>query len=352
MRRCYILGAGFSEVCGFPLARGLTCPVFESAYPVGNEQREQARRAYLDFLKSIYLDCDFETHWPDFEDMITLLDEWELYRFDYEGPKPNSTDYNPKHLKTVLLKSMGLYFCKILGECVDNQIQLIKDFVCSVVASNEIIVSFNWDLLIEVACRDLGVSINYGKDNEGSLSLIKPHGSLNLAEMSKDRYDKAKEAINVHSIEIIHENNGIVVVRAENPADSANRIIHPFKDVLLVEPTARKAYSSTWIKQQWQYALDVLRSADEIVIIGYSLPDTDFRPRILLQLAGLYRKKLPSVKIIDPNANRLICHYKRFSQLDIIPIEKSWKNWFIDMQANGGNITPMHLAEKMKERIE
>ena len=205
---------------------------------------------------------------------------------------------------------------------------LIKDFVNSVVESNEILFSFNWDLLIEVACQYIGVNINYGKGNEDCLSLIKPHGSLNLAEMSRDRYDKANEAINVHSIEIIHKNNDIVVVRAENPADSANRIIHPFKDVLLVEPTARKAYSSTWIKQQWQHSLDVLRSVEEIVIIGYSLPDTDFRPRILLQLAGLYREKLPSIKIIDPDANRLIDHYKRFSQLKIIPIEKSWKDWF------------------------
>jgi len=331
MTRCYILGAGFSKVCGFPLARELTRPVFQSAYPLGDEQREPARKAYLDFLQSIYPDCEFETDWPDFEDVITLLDEWERYRFDYEGPNPTSNGYNPKHLKTVLLKSMGLYLCKILRECPDNQMRLIKDFVRFVVASNEILVSFNWDLLIEVASHDLGIPINYGKDDEGSLSLIKPHGSLNLAEMSRDRYDKANKSFNVLSIEIIHENNGIVVVRSKDPTDSANRIIHPFKDVLLVEPTARKAYSSAWIKQQWQHALDVLRSADEIVIIGYSLPDADFRPRILLQLAGLYRKKLPSIRIIDPNAKRLISRYKRFSQLDIIPIEKSWNDWFIDI---------------------
>ena len=267
-------------------------------------------------------------HWPDFEDVITLLDEWELYRLDYKGPDTTSQYYTPKHLKTMLLKSMGLYFCKIASECEDNQMQLIKDFVKSVFASNEILISFNWDLLIEVACQYIGVNINYGKDNEDCLSLIKPHGSLNLAEMSRDHYDKSVKSINVHHIEIIDEDNGIVVVKAENPADSANRIVHPFKDVLLVEPTARKAYLSTWIKQQWQYALDVLRSVDEIVIIGYSLPYTDFRPRILLQLAGLYREKLPSIKIIDPYANRLIDHYKRFSQLKIIPIEKSWNDWF------------------------
>ncbi len=62
------------------------------------------------------------------------------------------------------------------------------------------------------------------------------------------------------------------------------------------------------------------------------LPDTDFRPRILLQLAGLYRKKLPAMKIIDPDADRLIDHYKRFSKLKITPIKKSWKDWFRDIQ--------------------
>ena len=332
MTRCYILGAGFSKVCGFPLARELTYPVFENAYPTGNEQREQARKAYLEFLKSIYLDCDFETHWPDFEDMITLLDEWERYRFDYEGPDPTSQGYNPKHLKTVLLKSMGLYFCKVVDECKDDQMQLIKDFVNSVVESNEVLILFNWDLLIEVACQDLGVNINYGKDDKDCLSLIKPHGYINLAEMPREHYDRAVSSmINVHNIQIIHENNGIVVVRADNPADSANRIIHPFEDMLLVEPTARKAYLSIWIKQQWQHALDILRSVEEIVIIGYSLPDTDFRPRILLQLAGLYRNELPSIRIIDPDADRLINHYKRFSKLEITPINKSWKDWFGDV---------------------
>ena len=67
-----------------------------------------------------------------------------------------------------------------------------------------------------------------------------------------------------------------VVVQVRNPLDALNRVQYPFDDArkVLVEPTARKAYSSGWINLQWRRAYDMIRCAHEIVIIGYSLTGT------------------------------------------------------------------------------
>lgn len=328
MSRCYILGSGFSKICGLPLAGELAAEVFRHSYP-DNFWQPRTRKAYLEYLKDIYPNCDFESNWPDFEDLITVLDEWEDYHCSYEGTGISGNLLNVAHLKNVLLKHLGLLLCeRTAAASSSGQMDVIKDFVRSVCEEKSTIISFNWDLLVEIAAKELNIGISYGSETNDGLEIAKPHGSLNLAELETERFTEMQDSINIHSLQIDWKTDSTVVIRTSDPIDAANRIIHPFESALLVEPTARKSYLSGWIQLQWRRALDFLRRVEELVVIGYSLPNTDFRPRILLQLTTFCRQDQPRLKLVDPRATEVANDYRQFLSMPIEAIEGSWEEWF------------------------
>lgn len=68
---------------------------------------------------------------------------------------------------------------------------------------------------------------------------------------------------------------------------------------------------------------------------SYSLPLTDFRPRILLQLAGLARDRKPRFRIVDPLAETLRDRYARFISYPVETVATDWREWFQGAVANG-----------------
>jgi len=331
MARCYILGAGFSKPFGLPLASELTAQVWNHATRGMDDFGAETRDGWLKMLRIAYPSCDFHNNWPDFEDLITVLDEWESYRADYEGRVAAPGPVQPAHLKKVLLKHLGPLLCEKLSACDNEGLGVVRRFVKQTAEAGHCVVSFNWDLLLEVAAADVDVAVSYGVAVVEGLQVAKPHGSLNLAETSRENFEEAKRSINVHSVTLDFEYGSTVVLRAEHANDAAQRIVNPFgvQATLLVEPTVRKSYQSPWLVLQWRRALNMVREADEIVIIGYSLPATDFRPRILLQAASMSRRKRLRIRVVDPKATELINErYSKACDADYIPVDQPWDEWF------------------------
>ena len=108
-------------------------------------------------------------------------------------------------------------------------------------------------------------SLSRNPAGDSGILISKPHGSLNLADIQKE--DLKRDAINIHSLdtEWEYDDSNKVIVRAQNPADALNRIVYPFENALIIEPTAKKSYLSPWINLQWHIALDMVRTAKEII---------------------------------------------------------------------------------------
>jgi hypothetical protein len=118
-----------------------------------------------------------------------------------------------------------------------------------------------------------------------------------------------------------------MVLRIQNPANDPKAAVYTFGPIV-IPPTARKTYQSPWINYQWHFALDMMRKADEVVIIGYSLPSTDIRPRLLLQLARFGRNKLIPIRLIDPKAEDLTRgHFEGIVGSPIEIVSQSWEDW-------------------------
>ena len=75
---------------------------------------------------------------------------------------------------------------------------------------------------------------------------------------------------------------------------------------LIIPPVKQKNYDffGDLFTNLWQKAQQALQTCDEIIIIGYSFPQTDLQSQTLFTKAFMNRKSLPKITIIDPFPNR------------------------------------------------
>jgi hypothetical protein len=76
---------------------------------------------------------------------------------------------------------------------------------------------------------------------------------------------------------------------------------------LIIPPVKNKNYDyfGSLFDSLWNKAEESLAKADEIVIIGYSFPVTDFKTDLLFRQAFIKRKTFPIITIIDPNPEQV-----------------------------------------------
>ncbi len=269
----------------------------------GQKVRSDPYRAetHTNLLYSLFPCCDLEKTWPDFEELITVLDEWDDFRLACE----NDSDQFIQSFRKSLIKDLYQVLCDPIGAAQqEHRLDAVKTFLKKAYDDQSTIISFNWDLLLEVVAQDIGLGIAYQKPaTENEVCVAKPHGSLNLAELPEQEYEEKKHAINVQprgmKVEWKDEKTNTLVLRIQNPATDLKGMVYTFGPIV-IPPTAKKTYQSPWISYQWHLALDMVRNAEEVVIIGYSLPFTDIRPRLLLQFARFWRGNLIPIKLIDP----------------------------------------------------
>ena len=152
------------------------------------------------------------------------------------------------------------------------------------------IITFNYDIALDCALWNFGDSANYALgDSKGNVPLFKLHGSLNWAEcrgcgkvvpwsmedyFSKSRWTSSNEnrTVNIPITKQIKED----FVHCGKPCEVA-----PF----VVPPTWNKSGHYGSIASVWEAAANALADAENIFIIGYSMPNTDMFFRYLMALS-------------------------------------------------------------------
>lgn len=340
-RRCFILGAGFSKPYGLPLARELTpivwramaradltnkaanAPLSQSG-DFGHEVIETNLKAIRLLFPSFACVAECPNTWPDFEELITALDEADRYRQSFQELTTAEADGWAGHTKHWLMHYLEERLSDLTEAAVKGGLESVRQFVGSLDLEADSIISFNWDVLLEIAADELGITVRYNNDLEPGLRLAKPHGSLNLVDTPRQKIDEVQKAGLDEEVEYNKGGERHVVARARNPKQAwIRQAWAPQEFKVLVEPNIRKTYDTLWLKLQWVRALNMVRRADEIVVIGFSLPAADLRPRILLQLAQLDRNPAPALLIIDPRATALCKHYRRLTGFSPQPLADS-----------------------------
>jgi hypothetical protein len=93
-------------------------------------------------------------------------------------------------------------------------------------------------------------------------------------------------------------------------------------------PSHRKSLSELRLDHLWASAALLLEGADNLIVIGYSLPDDDDHMRVLLRQALRKRNvkgQRTRILLVDPNANLLASRYRQLAgDAEIVPIEKTF----------------------------
>ncbi len=173
----------------------------------------------------------------------------------------------------------------------------------------DIVFSYNYDILMDNALRDVGklcdggyflnftsVFTNTGwirpEENSSQVKLIKLHGSLNWIRCSI-----CHSIFLFRNLKIGQWNVGSLQEKCARCG--ANEM---YLSRVLILPLLTKDYADIEINYLWIEAKKALRNIEEIVVIGYSLPPTDFASETLLRVGikGDKHNKIP-VTIVDPD---------------------------------------------------
>jgi len=154
------------------------------------------------------------------------------------------------------------------------------------------IISLNYDTIVEDALSDLGLPLCYAENDmiewrpprpwtdvdQRPIPVLKLHGSVNLAARIKKDVD------------------ALQLLAYPSYQDLRREGLWP----MLVAPTWQKSLGG-YLSAVWREAVSALRTATRVVILGYSVPQTDQHFRYLVA-AGLQENiSLRKVLIINPN---------------------------------------------------
>jgi hypothetical protein len=179
------------------------------------------------------------------------------------------------------------------------------------------IITFNYDLCADLALYNARVAIKYGLNaahGSREISLLKLHGSLNWGRCSGCKklvaWDLSKYFIN-HDWPPYDVPIGKLVMSAhfhEFQHCPQSR----FEDApYVVPPTWNKSQYHAELETVWKSAAAELASAANIVVCGYSLPESDQFFRYLYALGTVGDLRLKNIWVFDPD----VAVEQRFNKL-------------------------------------
>jgi len=185
-------------------------------------------------------------------------------------------------------------------------------------AHDVVVVTFNYDFALDFAFRSIRPGVDYGLDERrthaDALPLLKLHGSISWAECSVDRAIVTQSFGDFMAGKSIAGMSGSLKIdfstHFRSLSHCGNRVN---AQPILVPPTWNKSSYHGVLASVWATAARELAAADNIFVIGYSLPDTDVFFRYLYALGTVGKHPLERFWVFDPDDTGAV--HKRFLSL-------------------------------------
>lgn len=338
MKTVFILGAGASAESGAPLMANFLKVAKQlhsrRAYGAESPQIEDVLNAAYKDLKSAQVKSAI--NYANVEEVFSAIDIGQMIG-SFGSRSPSSIDQ--------LRKSMIFFIYRTIEETVrlpsDGKIASPSkgyDMLAKIVRENiartarlglqEIsFITFNYDTCLEFALDSVNLGIDYGlgepfldtfaNNSQVKIPVLKLHGSINWGTCPKC------DAIVPTEINPWRRASSFALLDAPKPLPLplGSRIagnIHgcgtPLDSLpVLVPPTWNKSASAAPLREVWRRAARELGSAENIVVIGYSLPVTDMFFRYLFTLGSDSDTHLDKFVVINgPQGNETA---QRFADL-------------------------------------
>ncbi|HAF94808.1 MAG: hypothetical protein A2X34_02500 [Elusimicrobia bacterium GWC2_51_8] len=268
-QRLFVLGAG----CSYEYFKLLTKDLFRRAYSLHKKHVSTELMRFLKYLYPKSISGHFVPNSVDIEDLLSTIDVAINVSVANDGGL-----FSKEGLEAIKRNLLGLVVRQLWVPGYQHD-ELYKNFVANILPSDSVI-TFNYDTLID---RELAERFNiplerlYFKRTNGVPRLIKLHGSVNWT--LKDG--------KVSTL-------GIGEIAKTNT------------DYAIVPPTLYK--NPMALGQLWKEARQLIRVADEIFFIGYSMPQLDIPARYIFR-RGIRMKEHASgdvnITVVNPDASVL-----------------------------------------------
>jgi len=307
-----IFGAGATKACGGPLTNEILPEAFEPAI------RNQIEREYYIDLLDRFLIENFhvpqnqsertESDYPALPLLLSLVDT------AIDRNQPMGPNWSVDILRQVRRALQYLVFALLEYKLRQLNSNYYGDLLRALHPAGQArptVISLNYDIIVDNALVDLNNCLpDYGCDitteryrNQPHLgTLLKIHGSLNWSycpgcdrldlgvSKSGSTYKMLEELYITNPLEARYSCHGF-------PCPQCSTFVEP----VLITPTQLKDYRNPHVTKVWTLAEQVLRKAERVFIVGYSLPDDDLDVIYLLKrgLGQLANRTPQNITVVE-----------------------------------------------------
>jgi len=327
VKRVFIIGAGFSKHAGLPLATELT-GLFTEKFKEYDQNDAIEWLQHLEDLLGGLKGKQRGSYRVNYEELFDLAGiEMELWKMEQHrcpvGRMSGDTPWDMADSIESWLKQME----DDLSEIIWTQQKVAKnlDYVSLFVKQltpNDVVVTFNYDTLIENALNDISKKYQYGftVENGEGIQILKMHGSINWATVLRDQaknfnytllFKKKDENRRDDNMPSEEEEYDCVLLQVPD-SSVANRIENwvvqkgnkQYMIGIAGLGSRKPLHKLPGTGEIWYNSRKALNEADDMWIIGFSLSPFDIMAR--LQFAGVMRSRtekgnLPKkITIVNP----------------------------------------------------
>lgn len=297
----YVIGAGFSRAFGLPSTAELLTALHEWS---DDGRLDGAAKDISKKLQDAY-DYFFPSHGehfrPDPMDFFSIMAA-------YEDVRGHGLPQQFKH--PMLLGELQRCVARILTARVHEVRPALRGqhaLLDQMLIKGNVIVTTNWDTLLEQASRERGVPVRLRDRKADAVSILKLHGSVDWVlkteakkSWSKNNYRSLGDLLDGRRSTSLANQPIARVPIIEDPSSGWQLLRGSVKTPFIATMARSKAAHVNPLQDVWRSAYGGLSAAKRIHVIGYSLPTDDVEIRALLRSGVQRGSARPAVRVTNP----------------------------------------------------
>lgn len=318
----FVLGAGASKLAGAPLMKGFLDTAYDlwrtNAIPKPADECFKTVFESIAALQSVHSKSELDL--DNIESVFTTCEMAKtLGRFP--GKTECQIDDLIRALKVVIVQTLEhtVRFPVEEGRLKsppphDEFVVLLHQLKEKANPRHKVsVITFNYDIALDFSLHRNGYVIDYAledmqADGQRLIPLLKLHGSLNWSETIATVTPKAivpwtmQDYWRTHNISPFQEIKYCTVPIGSQLVEMSSKggkLVTG--EAVLVPPTWNKADTHRVLSKVWQKAAGALSEAENIFVIGYSMPETDAFFRYLYALGTVGQTLLKRFWVFDPD---------------------------------------------------
>jgi len=321
----FILGAGASKIAGTPLMADFL-DVAKNLLEIGKV--EDSRESFEEVFRGISeLQSVHSKSMLDIHNVESVFAAFEMGRTLNKFP-----GFDRDEIKK-LIDSMKIVIVKTLEQTLlfpktnkgpspyDKFMELLKYLQKRANPNHTVsIITFNYDIACDYSFNTIGYKADYSLNEviiENSIPLLKLHGSLNWVYCPKlERVVPwTMEEFRPNIISLLRYPDNDTLVFSIPVSSYLSNFKYEGNDIIpesiIIPPTWNKTEHYKYISNVWHHAAKELSEAENIFVIGYSLPESDLFFRYLFALGTVGNTPLKRFWVFNPdNSEEIKSRYR------------------------------------------